>query len=102
MKASSIQGGVKSHNPVIRPIIGTILILLIPLVAMQFSDEVRWELPDFIIIGILLISAGLAYELIVARLRDSGQRIIVGIVILLAVMYVWAELAVGIFTNIGS
>lgn len=101
MKANNAQA-VTSRSPVIRPIIGTVLILLIPLVAMQFSEEVQWELPDFTIIGILLMSAGLAYELISARLRDSGQRLIVGIVILLAVMYVWAELAVGIFTNIGS
>lgn len=101
MKAKAIQN-VKPHNYVIRPIIGTVLILLVPLVAMQFSEEAQWELPDFVIISALLFSAGLAYELIVARLRNSNQRLIVGVAILLAVLYAWAELAVGIFTNWGS
>lgn len=101
MKAKDIQS-IISRSPVIRPTIGTILILLIPLVAMQLSEEVQWELPDFIVIGVLLFGAGLAYELVAARLHSSNQRFIVGMAILLVVMYVWAELAVGIFTNIGS
>lgn len=101
MKAKNAQS-VISHSPVMRPIIGTILVLLISLVAVQFSQEVQWELPDFVIIGALLFSAGLAYELIAARLRNSNQRLIVGVVILLAALYAWAELAVGIFTSWGS
>lgn len=101
MKAKNAQT-VTSRSYVMRPIIATVLVLLIPLVAMQFSQEVQWELADFVIIGMLLFSAGLAYELIAIRLRNSSQRVIIGTVILLGAFYVWAELAVGVFTNIGS
>src|SRR3982751_4077064 len=40
------------------------LILLLPLLAMQFTDEVRWGVADFVIAGALLFGAGLTYELI--------------------------------------
>lgn len=31
---------------------------------MQFSDEVIWDLPDFVIMGILLSITGFGFELI--------------------------------------
>lgn len=85
----------KAKN-IIRIVVGTALILMVPLVAMQFTDEVQWELTDFIIIGALLIGAGLLFELIVAKV-DVKYRIVVGALIAMAVLLIWAELAVGIF-----
>src|SRR3989344_918299 len=38
--------------------LATGLILSIPLIMMQFSDEWDWNLPDFIIIGALLYGTG--------------------------------------------
>jgi len=87
---------------IIRVAAATALILLIPLVAMQFSNEVDWGLNDFIIIGVLLFGTGLLYELISKKLPSKKQRIIVGVILLIALPYLWAELAVGIFTTWGS
>ena len=39
------------------------LILLLPLVAMQFTDQVVWDVADFAIFGALLVGVGVAYEL---------------------------------------
>ncbi len=89
-------------NKILRIALGTALILSIPLAAMQFSAEVNWDLADFTIIGILLFSAGLLYELIASQLPNKNHRFATGIVILLTVLYIWAELAVGIFTTWGS
>src|SRR5688572_15513319 len=36
-------------------VLATAFILLIPLIAMQFTDEVNWNLTDFVIIGALLL-----------------------------------------------
>jgi len=101
MKAKSTNSSIPSKN-IIRIALGTALILLIPLVAMQFSKEVDWDFADFIIIGTLLFGTGLAYELIASRLRNKNHRIVAGVVLLILLLYVWAELAVGIFTNLGS
>ena len=47
-----------------RVIIGACLVLLVPLLAMGVSDEVQWNWFDFAVIGFLLVSAGLLYELL--------------------------------------
>ena len=42
---------------------GAAVLILTPLVAMQFSSEVDWSLSDFVIVGTMLGVAGLAMEL---------------------------------------
>lgn len=75
----------------------TPLILTIPLIAMQFTSQVDWNLFDFIIMGILLMSTGLIYVLFIKKIKDSTKRLILGIVLLGAFLLVWGELAVGMF-----
>lgn len=72
-------------------------ILAIPLIAMQFTNEVNWTLSDFVIAGILLLSTGLAIELVIRNLKTGTLRTVILVVILLALFLIWAELAVGIF-----
>lgn len=84
------------NKGIVRILIGTTLILLVPLVAMQFSDEVDWKLPDFIIIGSLLIGTGFLYELTAKKIR-AKYRVAVGVVLLAVLLLIWTELAVGIF-----
>jgi hypothetical protein len=79
----------------------TAAILSIPLIAMQFTSEVKWELSDFIVMGILLFGMGFIF-VHVARVTPRKYRTLIGIAFTLALLYIWAELAVGIFTNIGS
>lgn len=85
------------HKNILIIALVTAFILLIPLVAMQFTDEVNWGLNDFIIIGALLFSTGLVYELIVKKIRNTSYRTIAGIVLAAALFLIWAELAVGVF-----
>lgn len=82
---------------IIRIVIGTGLVLLIPLVAMQVTSEVNWDLTDFIVMGALLFTTGLIYEFGVRKVKDSGRRLILGIALALAFLLIWADLAVGIF-----
>jgi uncharacterized BrkB/YihY/UPF0761 family membrane protein len=79
----------------IRYIVGTALILLVPLAAMQFTEEVDWKLFDFIIIGTLLIGSGLLYELVAARVNPK-YRAVIAVAFVAAVLLIWAELAVGV------
>ena len=81
----------------IRSVIGAVLILLIPLVAMQFSDEVDWSPVVFIVMGILLFGTGLATELTLRKFNNPAHRVITTIIILAILLLVWAELAVGVF-----
>jgi len=73
------------------------ILLLIPLIAMQFTDEVSWTIFDFIVMGVLLLSTGLLYELTIMKVTKIKHRITICVAILVAFLLVWAELAVGIF-----
>jgi peptidoglycan/LPS O-acetylase OafA/YrhL len=78
----------------------TALILLVPLVAMQFTDEVSWDVTDFVVMGALLFGTGLALHLVI---RKTGKyRVIAALAIVIAFLWLWVELAVGLFTNWGS
>lgn len=73
------------------------VILLIPFVAMQFTDEVNWTLFDFVIAGVLLLSTGLLCELALRKIKNPGLKIAICVAILTVLLLIWAELAVGIF-----
>lgn len=73
------------------------VLLCIPLIAMQFTNEVNWTLSDFIIASVLLLSAGIIIEAVARNVRNRKTRIGIVLGILIAFFLVWAELAVGIF-----
>jgi hypothetical protein len=82
--------------------VATGLILLIPLAAMQFTTEVNWDSTDFIVMGTLLFGSGSIFVFTARKVQDTTRRVVLGVVVLAAVLYLWAELAVGIFTHWGS
>lgn len=90
----------RKHIAVI--VVITAVILLIPLIAMQFSREVNWQLNDFVIMGALLFITGLGIDAVIIKARTNKRRVAYGALIVLLFLYIWAELAVGIFTNLGS
>lgn len=73
------------------------ILLLIPLAAMQFTDQVDWDLFDFIVLGILLLGTGLSCELVLRKIKKTKHRIIICAILLILFFLIWAELAVGIF-----
>lgn len=74
-----------------------IAILLIPLIAMKFTNEVNWKIFDFLVAGILLIGTGLTLEFILRKIKTLRYRILFGIALFVVLFLIWAELAVGIF-----
>jgi len=75
----------------------TAVLLLLPLIAMQFTKEVNWTLSDFVVAGVLLFGTGLICELAIRKIKNTKYRIVTIIAVLLVLLLVWAELAVGIF-----
>jgi hypothetical protein len=73
-----------------------VLILLVPLIAMQFTDEVKWGLFDFVFMGALLFGTGLTYELIARKGGTIAYRAAVGIACATGLVLVWINAAVGI------
>jgi hypothetical protein len=73
------------------------ILLFIPFLAMRFTDEFNWSPMDFVTAGILLLGTGFACEFVLRTVRRNGYRLAICAGILLALMLVWAELAVGLF-----
>jgi len=80
----------------IKTILITTLILMIPLVAMQFTTEVNWSAFDFLVAGLLLLIPGFTYEWVSRRDLDPGQRRGLALGLAGMVLLVWLNLAVGI------
>ena len=78
-------------------VLTVVLILLIPLIAMQFTSEVDWSPFDFLVMGVLLLGTGLACELVLRKVKKTAYRVAIVAGILVALLLIWAELAVGIF-----
>lgn len=74
-----------------------VLLLLTPLIAMQFTDSVKWSLSDFLVAGVLLFGTGLMCEFIMRKVNKTGLRIALCAIILIVLLLIWVELAVGIF-----
>ncbi len=74
-----------------------VFLLLIPLIAMQFTDEVDWSLSDFVAAGVLLLGTGLACEFVMRKITKTKHRIAICAALLMALLIIWTELAVGIF-----
>jgi hypothetical protein len=72
-------------------------ILLIPLLA-----RFPWTLSDFVVMGVLISGVGTLVELARTKVRNKTHRIaLIGGFVFLG-LWLWAELAVGVFTNWGS
>ena len=73
------------------------LLLLIPFVAMQFTSQVDWSTLDFLVMGTLLIGTGLIGEVVWRKVKKMEHRTILLVVLIITLLLIWAELAVGIF-----
>ena len=90
--------------------LGTVLILLIPLILTLLNPSAGinggsgggwdWSPSDFVIMGIMLFGTGLMLDF---TLRRTGKyRMLIAAAIVIAFLWLWVELAVGLFTNWGS
>ncbi|QOI98187.1 MAG: hypothetical protein HRU69_12140 [Flammeovirgaceae bacterium] len=74
----------------------TALLLLVPLIAMQFTTEVQWSVFDFIVMGILVFGTGVVYVLVTRHAPGLINRVAVASAIGSTFLLVWANLAVGL------
>ena len=90
----------RTYNTAYRFAVGVALaaafMLLLPLLAMQITDEVVWDLADFAVAGALLVGTGLMYGLAARKAGNIAYRAAVGVALAAALLLVWLNLAVGI------
>ncbi len=75
----------------------TAIVLLIPLISMQFSSNVNWNIVDFTVAGALLLGAGFSINFLYKRLKNKKYAPLVIAAIIILLLLIWAEMAVGLF-----
>jgi hypothetical protein len=90
----------KDSTPMIRSAVRvalvTTLVLLVPLVAMLFTDEASWSVPDFIMAGVLLAGVGALCELAARHPANLAYRIIATVIGVAAILAGEADDAPGL------
>lgn len=71
-------------------------LLLLPLIAMQFTTEVNWTSSDFVVAGILLGGTALLIELGCRFSANLAGRAGWALLVLTCLLLIWINLAVGI------
>lgn len=79
--------------------LGAALLLCVPLVAMQFTDEVQWSGFDFLAMGVILATACGLWELATRASGEGTYRLAAAIAIVSGFLVTWITLAVGIIGN---
>lgn len=90
---------IMQNKRIIFIVLAVACILLVPFLAMQFTDEVAWDETDFIVVGALLLGTGLGFELAMRKTGNTAYRAAVGMALVAALLLVWINLAVGIIGN---
>jgi hypothetical protein len=83
-------------------VLATALVLLVPLVAMQFTDEVVWDLADFAFAGALLAGTGLMLQAAWRRARSNAYRLAAAVALGAVLLLVWSAAAVGVIGEDGD
>lgn len=79
-----------------------VALLMLPAVAMRLTDEVKWGLADFLIIGALLFSCSVMFE--AAARIGTGIFYRAGACVAIVTMFllIWVNMAVGIIGDEGD
>ena len=77
-------------------------VFLVPFLAMQFTEDVAWDLADFAVFGTMLVGACGTYELAARLTDDTTYRLAVGVALAAAFILVWLSLGVGIIGRDGD
>jgi len=91
-----MKTGNTTYKAAIRIALATGFLLLLPLLAMQFTNEVVWDVADFIVAGVLLFVTGLTYKLAAIKVGNIVYRSAVGLALTAAFILIWVNGAVGI------
>lgn len=72
------------------------LLLVLPLVAMQFTDGVDWDETDFIVMAALLFGSCGIFEVAARMTGNTAYLAAVGVAVAGTFLLIWINLAVGI------
>ncbi len=73
----------------------SVILLIVPAIAMRFTSEVDWSTSDFIVMGALFGAIGLGIEFFMRQPRNMPYRAAAVLALVAAFLTIWVNLAVG-------
>jgi len=73
------------------------ILLCIPLIGNFTSKEFNWSAGDFGIAAVLLFGTAFLLDVMQRIIKNRTYKIVISVAVLLLLLLIWAELAVGIF-----
>jgi hypothetical protein len=67
-------------------------LLLIPYIAMRYTNEVNWTLGDFIVMGLMLLITGIGIEVALRIVKTTWIRVAAVLGVLFGFVMVWGAL----------
>jgi len=92
----------RENKRLIGIVVAIVMLLSIPLAAMQFTDAVDWDLFDFAVMAGVLLASGLAEGFAARRTTNTVYRLAFGVGLAGAFLLFWVNAAVGIIGNEGQ
>jgi hypothetical protein len=95
---ANVRSGGFNWNAAVRRLAwgGATFLLLLPLVAMQFTQEVNWGPEDFIVMGAILLTCAGIVDFASRRAGNLAYLFAVVVAVGAAFLLTWVNLAVGI------
>lgn len=84
---------------VLRPVLITLLMLVIPFIGNRTVEGWNWDTFDFVFMGVLIFSAAFTFEMVARLSSNKMYKGAVGITVVAALLLTWMNLAVGIIGN---
>lgn len=80
----------------------SVFLILVPLIGSLVVEGWNWNIFDFIFAFVFFFIANLVYQFALAKIESKNKKVFIIFGLTILFVYIWAELAVGIFTNFGS
>lgn len=80
------------HTRLILILLAVPALLLIPFIAMRFTDEVNWTALDFTLMAGMLLITGIACEVALRIIKPTWMRAAAVLAVLLGFVMVWGAL----------
>ncbi len=86
-------------NKYLRTLLTIGMFLSLVFITSQFTDEVKWSIGDYLMMGGLLLTISFITIYIMGKIVKTQLRLLfIGVMILVFIL-IWAELSVGIFNT---
>ena len=96
---STLKFEIMKNKRLLIMFLGITGILLIPAIAMLFTNEVNWSIEDFAVMGTLLLTVVLVTEFVLRKISNKKYQIAIITLLIILFLLLWVELAVGVFNS---